>query len=279
MIDLHTHTTASDGTFSPRDLVHLSKDEGLQAVAITDHDTTSGNEEALAAGREFGLEVVPGVEISADSPFGSVHIVGLLIDENDQGMEATLKELRDFRHTRNVKMIDKLMELGIPITMEELITESGGDLVGRPHFAALMVKKGAVRSYQEAFQRYLKEGGEAYLDKKRLPLERAIAMINDSGGIPILAHPFTLRRRDEANFEENVRRMVDLGIQGMEVYYSEHGRGDVALYSDLARRYNLLVSGGTDFHGAVKPDIKLGSGYGNMEIQYELLQAMKEARL
>jgi predicted metal-dependent phosphoesterase TrpH len=259
--------------------VHLAKTEGLQAVAITDHDTTAGNAEALAAGEEFELEVIPGVEISADSPYGSVHIVGLLIDVNESGMEATLKELRDFRYTRNVKMIEKLNELGIAITMEELITESGGDLVGRPHFAALLVKKGSVRSYQEAFHRYLKEGGEAYLDKKRLPLEEAIAMIKQSGGISILAHPYTLMRRDELNFENNIHHIVDLGIEGIEVFYSEHGRGDEARFSDLANRYNLLVSGGTDFHGSVKPNVKLGRGHGDMDLQYELLQTMKETKL
>lgn len=279
MIDLHTHTTASDGTYSPGDLVNLARTEGLQAIAITDHDTTAGNKEALAAGHQLNLEVVPGVEISADAPFGTLHIVGLYISPENQSMEAVLKELREYREQRNLKMIERLKELGIFITWEELMMEAGGDLIARPHFASLLVKKGAVASYKQAFDRYLKAGGQAYLDKKRLPVEEAIQMIKDSGGIPILAHPYTIRQKDEANFEQNVRRLVELGMQGIEVYYTEHSRGDEALYSDLARRFNLLISGGTDFHGAVKPDIRLGKGYGSMSIPYELLETIKESRL
>lgn len=279
MIDLHTHTTASDGTYSPRDLVRLAIEEGLQAVAITDHDTTAGNREALATGEEFGFEVVPGVEISADAPFGTLHIVGLFIDPEDESTEAVLKELREYRERRNLKMIERFRDLGVFITHEELLQEAGGELIGRPHFASLLVKKGTVRSFQEAFNRYLKAGGQAYLDKKRLPVAEAIGMIKKSGGIPILAHPFTVRKKDEIHFEDNVRHLVDLGIEGIEVYYSEHSKGDEALFADLARRYNLLVSGGTDFHGSIKPDIKLGRGFGSLHIPYELLENLKEARL
>ncbi|TKJ42279.1 phosphoesterase [candidate division LCP-89 bacterium B3_LCP] len=276
LIDLHTHTTASDGTFSPAKLVHLAKDEGLQAVAITDHDTIAGNAEALTIGREIGIEVVPGVEISADSPFGSIHIVGLLIDTEDEKMESILTELREYRYKRNVKMIDLLVGMGIPITMEELVVISGGDLVGRPHFAALLVSKGVVSSYQEAFNKYLKAGGKAYLDKKRLPVNEAILMIKNSGGIPILAHPYVLRIKDEENIEANIEYLVELGIEGIEVFYSEHSRGDEALFADLARRHSLLVSGGTDFHGDVKPGVSLGRGHGNLNIPYYLLESIKE---
>jgi hypothetical protein len=278
LIDLHTHTTASDGTYSPKDLVRLAKDEGLKAVAVTDHDTIAGNEEALQAGEQFDFEVVPGVEISADAPFGSVHIVGLYIDPSNGEMEATLKELREFREERNRKMVKRLEELGVHITMEELAKEAGGDLIGRPHFAALLVKKGAVQDYHEAFDKYLKAGGQAYLDKKRLPVEDAIRMIHNAGGISILAHPYTLRRKDESRFEENVRYLVEKGIRGIEVYYTEHSAGEEALFADIARRYNLVISGGSDFHGEVKPDIRLGMGFGNMRIPYRLLEDLKEAR-
>ncbi len=278
MIDLHTHTTASDGTYSPKDLVKLAREEGLEAVAITDHDTIAGNEEALQAGGQLDFEVVPGVEISADAPFGSVHIVGLYIDPTNGEMEATLKELREFREERNRKMVRRLEELGIHITMEELAKEAGGDLIGRPHFASLLVKKGAVRDYHEAFDKYLKAGGQAYLDKKRLPAEEAIRMITNAGGTPILAHPYTLRQKDEDNFEENVRFLIQRGLQGIEVYYTEHSAGEEALFADIARRYNLVISGGSDFHGEVKPDIRLGSGFGNMHIPYRVLEDIKEAR-
>lgn len=276
MIDLHTHSTASDGSYSPRDLVHLAKAGGLQALAITDHDTVAGNLEALEAGRELGVEVVPGVEISADSTAGTIHIVGLFINPDDQEMEATLRELRLFREERNRKMIARLAELGIHLTLHELVMEAGGDLVGRPHFASLLVKKGHVKHYQEAFDIYLKSGGKAYLDKKRLPSDQAIAMIKDAGGIPILAHPYTMREKARDDFEERLRELIEHGLRGIEVYYAEHSHADQILFADLARRYNLLVSGGTDFHGAVKPDVMLGRGYGSMKIPYELLEHMKE---
>ncbi len=278
LIDLHTHTTASDGTFSPRELVKMAKDEGLEALAITDHDTTAGNAEAADAGREYDFEVVPGVEISADAPFGSQHIVGLYLNSDAEKMESALRELRDFRDKRNQKMIVLLEELGIPVTMAELQIEAGGDLVGRPHFAALLLKRGYVNTYQEAFEKYLKAGGKAYLDKKRLPADEAIQMIHDGGGISIIAHPYILRRKDEENFEKNIEYLVERGIQGIEVYYPEHSRGDEALFADLARRYDLLISGGTDFHGSIKPGVRLGRGYGTMDIPYECLDAIKEAR-
>ena len=276
MIDLHTHTTASDGSFSPRDLVHLAIAGGLQAMAVTDHDTVAGNLEALETGMELGFEVIPGVEISADSSAGTIHIVGLFIRPDDPDMEAVLTELRLFREERNRKMVARLAELGIHLAPQELVIEAGGDLVGRPHFASLLLKKGHVKTYQEAFDVYLKSGGKAYLDKKRLPSDQAIAMIKDAGGIPILAHPFTMRERAKDGFETRLRELVDQGLRGIEVYYTDHSRADEVFYADLARRYNLLISGGTDFHGAVKPDVQLGRGRGAMNIPYELLEHMKE---
>jgi predicted metal-dependent phosphoesterase TrpH len=278
LIDLHTHTTASDGSYKPRDLVKLAKEHGLQAVAVTDHDTSAGNREALEAGVDFEIEVIPGVEISADSPWGAIHIVGLFVRLNDDEMESTLRDLRRFREERNRKMIKLLVDMGIPITLEELLTEAGGDLVGRPHFAALLVKKGVVKSYQEAFDVYLKSGGKAYLDKKRLSTEDAVKMILRAGGIPILAHPCTLRQKDESQFETRLKSLIEQGVRGIEVYYTDHSKGEEAYFSDIARRYNLLISGGTDFHGAVKPSVTLGRGFGDMAIPYEILENLKEAR-
>lgn len=279
MIDLHTHTTASDGSFKPRNLVKTAKEQGLQAVAVTDHDTSAGNREALEAGVDFDIEVIPGVEISADSPWGAVHIVGLFVRLNDDEMESTLRELRRFREERNRKMIKLLVDMGIPITMEELLMEAGGELVGRPHFAALLVKKGVVQSYQEAFDVYLKSGGKAYLDKKRLPTLDAISMILRAGGIPILAHPCTLRQKDANQFESRLKSLLDQGLRGIEVYYTDHSKGEEAYFADLARRWNLLISGGTDFHGSVKPNVILGRGFGDMAIPYEILENLKESRI
>jgi predicted metal-dependent phosphoesterase TrpH len=258
-------------------MVALAAREELRAVAVTDHDTTAGNHAALAAAVEFGIEVIPGVEISADSPYGTLHIVGLFIRPDDGPMEIALSELRTFRDERNRKMIRLLETMGIIVTMEELLKEAGGDLVGRPHFASLLVKKGVVKTFQEAFDVYLKSGGKAFLDKKRLPSDQAIAMIKAAGGLPILAHPFLMRNKDVAGFEANLTTLVEQGLRGLEVFYTDHSRVEEAYFSDVARRCNLLVSGGSDFHGAIKPDVKLGRGFGNLNISDEILENLKEA--
>jgi len=278
LIDLHTHTTASDGSYQPRDLVRLAAETGLKAVAITDHDTAAGNLEALQAGSEFGVEVVPGVEISADSPYGSLHILGLFIRPDDQAMEAVLQELRVYRDERNRRMVDRLAELGIVITMDELLAQAGGELVGRPHFAAVLIKKGVVRTSNEAFDVYLKTGAKAYMDKKRLPTDQAIAMIQAAGGLPILAHPYAVRARDPEQFEDRLRALMNQGLRGIEVYYSDHTDNDLYYFADLARRFNLAVSGGSDFHGPAKPGLRLGVGYGDMRIPDIVLQNLKETR-
>jgi hypothetical protein len=278
LIDLHTHTTASDGSYQPRDLVRLAAEMGLAAVAITDHDTAAGNAEALQAGPEFGVEVIPGVEISADSTYGSLHILGLFIRPDDEPMEAILRELRIYREERNRRMIDRLTELGIPVAMEELQALAGGEIVGRPHFAALLIKKGIVKTSNEAFDVYLKSGAKAYMEKKRLPTDQAIGMIRAAGGIPILAHPYAVRARDPQQFESRLLALMDQGLRGIEVYYSDHTDQDVHYFADLARRFNLAVSGGTDFHGPAKPGLRLGVGYGDLRIPDIVLENLKETR-
>jgi len=223
MIDLHSHTTASDGTFSPKALVNLAKSEGIEAIAITDHDTIEGLPDALEEGKKNGIEVIPGVEISIDHQPGSMHVLGLFLDIKSIMLNENLAVLQKSRSSRNPQIIKKLNELGLPITMEEVQKISGGGQVGRPHIAAVLLKKGYVRSIQQAFDKYLKKGAVAYYDRRRLTRERAVDMIHDAGGLVILAHPGTLGINGRA-FNVLMSELKDVGFDGIEVFYNSHAQ-------------------------------------------------------
>ncbi|MGD8989694.1 MAG: PHP domain-containing protein, partial [Syntrophobacterales bacterium] len=190
-IDLHTHSSYSDGSFSPGQLVQLAKDKGLRAIALTDHDTVAGLEEALAAGKELEVEVVPGVEISAQYPPGTMHILGYYVQPSHPELLRDLEKLQKARAARNPKIIERLQALGLEISWTEVLNLSGGQ-VGRPHIAQVLLHRGYVSSINEAFSRYLKKGAIAYVEKFRFPPDEAIAMIRNAGGLAALAHPFTL---------------------------------------------------------------------------------------
>ena len=275
MIDLHSHTSASDGTFSPKALVNLAKSEGIEAIAITDHDTIEGLPEALEEGKKKGIEVIPGVEISIDHQPGSMHVLGLFLDIKSIMLNENLTDLQKSRSSRNPQIIKKLNELGLPITMEEVQKISGGGQVGRPHIAAVLLKKGYVRSIQQAFDKYLKKGAVAYYDRRRLTRERAVDMIHDAGGLVILAHPGTLGVNGSA-FNVLMSELKDVGFDGIEVFYNSHSQVDEDRLMKIVDEFGFMISGGTDFHGDNKPSIKLGIGYGNMAIPYEVLQEMKQ---
>ena len=277
IIDLHAHTTASDGTLTPTQLVTLASSSGLKALAITDHDTIGGVSEGLARGREIGFEVVPGIEISIMNPRGTMHMLGYYIDHTDAELNERLTRLQEARRERNPKIVAKLNELGLDITMEEIVAESGGAQVGRPHFARVMVKKRQVASINEAFDLYLTRGGPAYEDKFRYSAEVAIGMITDAGGISVLAHPFTLGLEDSRELENLVADLAEKGLKGIEVYYSETPPQKRAAYLALAKKYNLKPTGGSDFHGNNKGVIKLGHGVGDLRVPYELLTGLREA--
>ena len=222
MIDLHTHTTASDGTLSPTELVHLAKQKRLEALSVTDHDTIDGIAEALAAAAIATIEVVPGIEISAEYTGATLHILGYYIDATDEQFSSKIAELQNARAERNPKIIKRLQELGLCIEMEDVIAEAGGGLIGRPHFAQALIKKGYVKTAQEAFERYLAKGAPAYCEKFRFPPKEAIELIQQAGGIAVLAHPSSLRSSDADDLEKTVRTMVGHGISGIEAYYSDH---------------------------------------------------------
>jgi len=278
LIDLHTHSTASDGSYRPAEVVRLAKEGGLKAVALTDHDTTDGLDEALAAGVELGVEVIPGVEISTRFTDDTMHILGYFLDFKSGKLEERLAVLKQARKDRNPKIVAKLNALGIPITMEQVEQASGGGQVGRPHIARVLLGAGYVRSMQQAFDIYLKNGGKAYVAKYRFPPAEALDMIREAVGIPVLAHPFTLGLGSAMALRDLLRDLQALGLAGIEVFYAEHTPEQEARYLKLAQELGLLVTGGSDFHGDNKPDVTLGNIRSRDRLTYDLVTAMKDWR-
>jgi 3',5'-nucleoside bisphosphate phosphatase len=278
LIDLHTHSNASDGTMPPGDLVRLAKERGLKALALTDHDTIDGLPEAVAAGQEYGVEVIPGVEISARYPGGTMHILGYFLDYEDARFARRLAVLKQARKDRNPQIIAKLNALGISLTMAQVERLSGRGQMGRPHIARALVEAGYVRSLQEAFDLYLGNDGKAYVEKFRFPPDEAIEMIREARGVPVLSHPFTLGLNSQASLKALLEELAGLGLGGLEVFYPEHGPRQEALYLSLARELGLLVTGGSDFHGDNKPEVDLGRINCQKKLTYDLVQALKAWR-
>ncbi len=272
LIDLHTHSTASDGTFSPEELVKMAYRKGLKALALTDHDTVSGLETAEHTARSLGLSFVPGVEISVkfEGP-GHCHLLGYFIDYRHEELLRTLRRLHEAREKRNEKMVEKLQALGIPITLEELQKAAGGGEIGRPHMAKILVQKGIVRDFDEAFEKYLAKGRPAYVPKARLTAEEAITMIRKAGGLTSLAHPYYLGLSPEAT-RDYVASLKEKGLLAVEAYYTDHDEAYTAFCLELAEEFELLVTGGSDFHGENKPEIELGRGKGNLRVPYEIYE-------
>jgi len=274
-IDLHIHSTASDGTLSPVEILRLAEKLELGAISITDHDTLKGSRELLEAADSSAVRVLTGIEISTVPPAlytvaGSFHILGYGIRLNDPVLNQTLETLQHARENRNPLIISRLNAMGLDITLEEVIQASGEAQIGRPHIAQLMIKKGFVRTVDEAFDGYLGFNKPAYVDKYRLDCQIAIEMIKEAGGTPVLAHPFLLRIPDNSSLESLVATLKEMGLQGIEVYYPEHSSEDVEFYSRLALSHDLVITGGTDFHGAIKPDIQLGYGKGDFYVPYSV---------
>ena len=278
-IDLHIHTTASDGTFTPSEIVAHAVKLKLKAIAITDHDTLAGSGEALSSGIPAALEFLTGVEISAAPPplyhqTGSFHLLGYSIRLDDAVLNRTLEKLQAARKNRNPAIIDRLNALGISISLDEVRALAGEAQLGRPHIAQLMVNKGVVSSIDEAFDQFLGADKPAYVDKYRVKCSHAIAAILEAGGIPVLAHPGLLEYESDQQLDELIGLVKQMGIQGIEVYYPEHTADQTVLFKELAQRHDLLMTGGTDFHGGIHPEIEMGSGKGNLHISYELYQKL-----
>ena len=276
--DLHMHTVHSDGTFTPTQLIELAKRQGLSCVALTDHDTLSGVEEAQATGSRIGVEVIAGIEISAICDPGTMHILGYFIDPQSKKLQQKLEEIQDARRQRNPMIIEKLRASRVDITLEEVEQESGGGQIGRPHFARVLVRKGYVKNFEEAFDKYLAKGTLAYVDKRKFTSRDSIQMITEAGGVASLAHPITLKLGGKA-FEQKLDQLKSEGLKGLEVYSSCQNTEEAAQYKKTADRLGLFVTGGSDFHGANKPDISLGWMGDGALIPYETIDEMKKLLL
>jgi predicted metal-dependent phosphoesterase TrpH len=274
LIDLHTHTTESDGTLNPEELVELAAAQGLEALAITDHDTLSGYDVALPLARERGLDLVCGIELSTKLNGRTVHLLGYFLKQlPSDDFRSWLTEMQASRRDRNIRLAERLRSLGIQITIEE-VEARGQRMAGRPHFAAIMYEKGFVKSMQEAFDDYLDESAKGYVDRKEPLLTEGIQRIKAGGGISSIAHP--IRIHHNSTVDQTVAEMCDAGLDAIEVFHSDHGERETEEFLCLARKFNLGVSGGSDFHGDVKPKIKLGTGPGSLNIPRAVLDRLRE---
>lgn len=274
-IDLHIHSTASDGTLSPSEILNLAEKLNLGAIAITDHDTVDGSKDAIQRGIPDSVKFLTGVEISASCPPsfdfpGSFHILGYSIGLDDPTLNQALDILQHARKDRNPRIIKRLNDMGMDISLSDVVHESGDGQIGRPHIARLLLKKGFAKSMEEVFERYLGNGKPAYVDKYRMPCAHAIQTILDAGGLPVLAHPILLNIESDRLFEKLLGVLKEMGLKGLEVFYPEHSPERTAFYAKAAERYGLLLTGGTDFHGSLKPDIQMGYGQGDLFIPYAL---------
>ncbi|MFZ7102586.1 MAG: PHP domain-containing protein [Peptococcaceae bacterium] len=267
--DLHLHTTASDGEYSPQFVVKAAKAQGFAAIAITDHDTVSGLQDALDEGRRKEIEVLPGVEISTVFEQKEIHILGYLFDPCDLNLMQRLDEMRNFRQVRIEKMVARLNELGIEIALKQVRAVSGSGVIGRPHVAKILLEQGYVRSIKEAFAKLLSPGCPAYIPRYKINPAEAIHLLLAAGGIPVLAHP-GLNPDDEL-----IADLKDIGLQGIEVWHPEHNSQDVVKYLQMAQRYDLLPTGGSDWHGGNKDSC---FSLGSIKLAYSFVEKIKERK-
>jgi 3',5'-nucleoside bisphosphate phosphatase len=272
LIDLHSHTNESDGTFSPEQLIAEAVRSGVDALSITDHDTFAGYDAAREPARRAGVELVSGIELSTKLYGHSVHLLGYFPAGNgSSGIREWVEDMQASRRERNVRLAGRLRELGIDITVEEAEARGRG-MTGRPHFAQIMVEKGYVSNLRQAFDEYLDESAKGYVFRREPQFSEAVERIRAAGGIASLAHPIRVRGDVPALLPE----LCDAGLNAIEAYHSDHGARETGLYLELARKYGLLVTGGSDFHGALKPEIRLGTGCGgNLRVPREVLEKLR----
>ena len=276
-IDLHVHSTASDVTLTPSQLVSLARQKGLRAFALTDHDTTAGLEEALQAASSTGLEVIPGIELSTTWLGRDVHIVGLDIDYQNYYFQETLSRFQASRDSRNEKIMALLQKEGIPITAEAMEEAFPNSVWTRAHFARYLLDHKITASMSEAFDRYLGDHAKCYVPREKVTPFQAIQLIHEGGGIAVFAHP-VLCRLDKNRLESLTGELKQAGLDGIEAYYSTYRSSEEQMVIQLAKRHHLALSGGSDFHGSNKPQIELGTGKGNLKIPYEILENLRHSR-
>lgn len=274
LIDLHTHSRHSDGSMTPKELVAHAKAEGISAIALSDHDCVDGVREAMAEGERLGVEVIPAIEFSVVSDT-ETHILGYFIDPDSPVMDEAMVKIFEAREYRARTTLAKLNELGFPITEEEVRQVAGGALLCRAHYARVLMDKGLVPSVKEAFDKYLANGRPAYCGKQAITAEEAIALIHAAGGIAFVAHLHLIRLSDE-ELRAFLTRLKAAGLDGIEGYYTEYTPEMQEKYQALAKELSLEISGGTDFHAAMKPHIAIGRGTGALRIPYSVLENMKK---
>ena len=277
-IDLHVHSSASDGSLTPQEVVELAKNAGLSVFALTDHDTVDGIEAAVSHAKTLeDIEVIPGIELSCYYNNREIHIVGLYVDYKNQTFLDGLLKLKQAREDRNEKMVQKFVDAGIPLTIEELKHGNPNSVITRAHFARVLVEKGVCKTKLEAFDKYLGIHCPFYLAKPQVTPEHVLSLIKEAGGTAILAHPYSYKF-NRSEVETLLDTLIPLGLAGMECYYSTYDDGQTQELRSIALKKNLLVSGGSDFHGVVKPDISIGTGRGNLRIPKKILTAIQEYR-
>jgi predicted metal-dependent phosphoesterase TrpH len=251
-IDLHLHSTASDGSYPPETVVAMAERNGVRVLALTDHDSIDGIPDAETRAKGAGIRVLSGVELSVSESEFDVHLLAYGFDPTDRGLVAALRQYRDSRHERARKILARLKGLGIRIAMEDVEEIAHGGALGRPHVAEALMRGGHVETFHEAFQRYLGHHAPAYVPKRAVKLEEAVSIVRDAGGVTVLAHPGTLNR------DQLISGWARRGLDGIEVWHSKHGPADIARYQEIARRNNLLMTGGSDYHGERTPDVSIG---------------------
>jgi hypothetical protein len=277
LIDLHTHTDESDGTYTPSQLIAEATGVGLEALGITDHDTLAGYDAAVPLARQAGVDLVCGIELSTKLRGRSVHLLGYFLQAPpSQTFREWLQEQQQSRRDRNQRLVAKLRCMGFDVSLEE-VEKRGKSLAGRPHFAQVMVEKGYVADTRQAFDDYLDESAKAYVDRREPTFAEGVQRILDGGGLPSLPHPIRVPRNGE-RLEDLISEMVEAGLQALEVFHSDHEPQDERLFQAQADRYGLQITGGSDFHGALKPHIRLGRGAGNLNVPKTILDRLRDGR-
>jgi predicted metal-dependent phosphoesterase TrpH len=274
-IDLHTHTTASDGIYTPSELIDIALKEDLVALAVTDHDTIDGLAEAVEYSAGKDLELVPGIEFSIDYTGGSFHLLGLNIDYTDIDLSAECQRLTAIREGRAERIVHDLNAKGYTISFREVEAISPGGAIGRPHIARVLIKNGYAGDMNEVFSNFMVRGKPGYVPKEKIKLEKAVHLIVDSGGIPVIAHPVSLNFDGHGDFERTLREFIDKGVAGIEVYSTMHTPKEVEMFLHFAQKYNLVVTGGSDFHGDKREEI--GHYSDDRLIPLELYEKLKIA--
>ena len=274
-IDLHTHSLCSDGAQTPTDVVRTAYDAGLAAIALSDHDSIEGVQEAMDAGKALGVEVIPAVELSAQSDT-ELHILGYFVDIHNKKLQDTMAYALQVRDQRQEDTCRKLNEQGFQITMDEVREEAHGNpVLCRAHFAQIMVRKGYAPSVQEAFKQYLSVGCYAYSNRQALTGPEAVSLIHEAGGIAVAAHLHLIKLPDD-ELREYLKSLIPYGLDGIEGYYTDYTPDMEQRYRAMAKELGLVISGGTDYHGKNKPHIAIGKGRGELEIPYSVLEGLKQ---